>query len=109
MHYRLIAMTVFGLALGSCLSFHIIEKGDFHGYTLSQAAMGAINRLVADRGNVRKPIFQAMMLRADYAEMVSGPSDKTGAPVTIFRVRKKDGKWTLEESSIHQTTALGEP
>jgi len=108
MHYRLVATIVFSLALSSCLSFQIIEKGEFHGYTLSQADMGAINRLVAHRRDVRKPIFQAMMLQADYAEMMSGPSEKTGAPVTIFRVRKKDGKWILEESSIHQTTTLGE-
>lgn len=106
MRYRLVGMLILGLALSSCLSFQIIEKGDFHGYTLSQADMGAINRLVAHRRDVRKPIVQAMMLRADYAEMMSGRSDKTGDPVTIFRVRKKDGKWILEESSIQQTTVL---
>jgi hypothetical protein len=109
MHYRLTATIVFGLAFSSCLSFSIIEKGTFHGYTLSQADMGAINRLVAHRRDVRKPIVQAMMLRADYAEMMSGRSDKTGDPVTIFRVRKKDEKWILEESSIQQTTVLTAP
>ena len=54
-----------------------------------------IKKLAHDRSDILKPIDQIITDRPNEAEVKSGSPKKSGDPMTIFQVRKQDGRWLI--------------
>ena len=75
-------------------------------YRLSSAELAEIDRLVAKRRDIVKPVDAIGMLAPDYAQVSSGAPQRNGDLTSWFHIRKKNGKWTIEERRAATTRAV---
>jgi hypothetical protein len=92
--------------LSSCISFPRVTDASGHDAKLPWSELAEIHRLVADRQDIRKPITEIWLDQPGYAEVMSGTTEKTGDPVSVFHIRKKHGKWFIEEHVVKDTTVI---
>jgi hypothetical protein len=88
------------------MSFPDVQTHNGSHVVLPWSELAEINRLVARRNDIRKPIKRIVMLAPDAAKVHSGLTGKTGDLETEFRIRKKAGKWFIDESSIKEGEVL---
>ena len=101
---RVVACCCIALVMSACMSFPPIRDSDGRAVKLPWSDLAQINRLVAGRQDIRRPIDRIRMLSADRAEVSSGRTERTGDPETVFTIRKRNGRWFIEEGSVRQTT-----
>lgn len=73
---------------------------------LSSDDISQLNRLVAHRPDIKKPLSIVVLDGPDHANCTGGPAYPNFSPITRFKAYKKNGKWLLDENSVYQTTAL---
>jgi hypothetical protein len=93
-------------AITSCLALPYVYNQPGHDYRLSASELAEINRLVEKRRDILKPIDAIGMLAPDYAQVSSGRAQRDGDLTTWFHIRKKSGKWTIEERRVTATRAV---
>jgi hypothetical protein len=86
------------------MSFPYVYSQPGHDYRLSWSELAEINRLVSHRSDIHEPIATISMLGPDYAEVTSGHTETEGAPMSLFSIRKKLGRWSI--SDVRQTTVV---
>ena len=101
---RSVMLLAVGFALTSCMSFPYVYSQPGHDYRLSWSDLAEINRLANDRSDIRKPLSTISMLGPDYGEVDAGLTQTEGAPMTIFAIHRKNGKWSI--SDVRQTTVV---
>ena len=96
----LVAGMFLSVVLSSCMSVPPVftQSGDRYKLPLSELAQ--INRLVASRPDLRKPIGDITMEDASHAQVRSGPTWTMRAKISAFKIYKRDGQWFIDESSI---------
>ena len=75
-----------------------------HDHRLSWSDLAEINQLANSRSDIRKPLSSISMLGPDYGEVDAGHTQTEGAPMTIFAIHRKNGKWSI--SDVRQTTVV---
>jgi len=81
------------------ISQHVIGQPR-RDYRLSWSDLAEINRLVAHRADILRPIGIISMEDADHGEVRSGPILTMFATVSLFKIYKKNGHWFIDDSSI---------
>jgi hypothetical protein len=104
--HRSVILVATGFALTSCMSFPYVYSQPGHDYRLSWSELAEISRLAAQRHDILKPIDTIGMLGPDYAQVTSGHPERDGDPTTAFYIRKKAGRWTIEEARVTATSAV---
>ncbi len=75
-------------------------------YRLTRDELAEIERVVARRPDILKPIDAIGLLRADYAQVESGGAKRDGDLTTWFHLRKVRGHWIVEERKVKATKAV---
>jgi hypothetical protein len=65
-----------------------------------------IVELARARADIKKPIDQIEVDRADHANVKSGNPQNQGDPLTRFEVRKHDGHWTIVPGTVSTGPAI---
>lgn len=65
-----------------------------------------IVELAQARGDIKKPIDQIEVYRADCARVKSGNPQKQGDPLTTFEARKQSGRWMIVPDTISTGPAI---
>ena len=73
---------------------------------LSWDEIRQLNRLIAHRSDIKKPLGLVQMEAPDRAEVHSGKVWEPFGEETIFTIRKKNGRWITDESSVRQDLAI---
>jgi hypothetical protein len=102
----IIVIALVAAAVTSSLASPYMYSQPGHNYRLSSAELAEINRLVEKRRDILKPIDAIGMLGPDYAQVSSGAPQRDGDLTTWFHIRKKRGKWTIEERHVTATRAV---
>jgi hypothetical protein len=97
-----VAFACLALTLSSCMSIPPVQ-GD---YRLSWGEIRELNHLVAHRTDIRKPLGLVRMESADRGEVSSGNVWEQFGKITVFTIRKKNGRWMIDESTVKQTEAI---
>lgn len=106
MQPRLILAALVGMAITSCTSIPVVYNEPGQNYTLSREDVAEINRLIAHRRDIRKPLGVAWMKANDRVEIDSGNVSEPFGEITRFTIRKKNGRWIIDESSVRQDYAI---
>ena len=88
------------------MSFPLVRDSKGRDVRLPLSEVAQINRLVAGRPDIRRPIELIEMVGPDRAYVRSGRSERTGDSVTVFHIVRKSGIWLIEEGSVYQTTVV---
>ena len=72
---------------------------------ISRADIHAIEALVAERPDIRKPILRMMAVRNDRVQVLTGRDQYRGDIYNCFHVAKHRGRWHIEESRIEDVRA----
>jgi hypothetical protein len=107
MRAPVIVMLWFCAALAACTPFQIarstfpgiILEGPYSG-SLTTADVRQIVELGRQLPNIKHPVYRIDMQRPGEAEIVSGRTENTGDFQTSFKVRKRDSRWEVIQSSI---------
>jgi hypothetical protein len=85
--------------LSSCVPFPY-RTGPY-ATSLRTGDVAQIRALVRDRKDIRHPIDEIEMVAPDRAIVQSGLEyNPPGGTISQFTVRKRNGRWAIEESSI---------
>jgi hypothetical protein len=85
------------MLLSSCISFPIVTDAKDQIVHLPWSELAEISRLVEARRDIRKPIVYIWMSGPDYAEVMSGRAQKNRDLLSVFHIRKRAGRWFIEE------------
>jgi hypothetical protein len=77
-----------------------------HEAELTTSDVRQIIELSYSRSDIRQPIYRIYMEAPDQADVSGGRPQNTGDPVTGFKVRKRDGHWTIVPGSVYQTEVI---
>src|SRR3954469_19542424 len=69
-------------------------------HSLPQEDIQQIAALVAARADIRKPIQYLQVNQPDRVVVYSGRHERIGDITTHFTVRKKHGRWSIDEASF---------
>jgi hypothetical protein len=78
----------------------------FHGKHAPQLTVDDVRQIVAiakSRSDILKPIDVIEVGQPNEAEVESGNPQKSGDPLSNFKVRKENGHWKLIEKSVDTT------
>ncbi len=65
-----------------------------------------IVELAGSRPDIKKPIDQIEVYRADHARVKSGNPQNQGDPLTTFEVRKQSGRWMIVPETVSTGPAI---
>lgn len=65
-----------------------------------------ITQLARSRPDIRKPVYEIRATGIGRAEATGGKIDDAPTPVTVFKVRKDNGRWQIIKGSVYQTTVF---
>jgi hypothetical protein len=63
-------------------------------------------QLVAARSDIQHPIYQVEAQKPDQARVISGHAQNNGDLQTEFLIRKRQGHWTIIETSINTSPVI---
>ena len=78
----------------------------FEGQYTTQLTLDDVRQIVAigkSRSDILKPIHKIWIEQPNEAKVQGGDPQRTGDPVTSFKVRKQNGHWRLIEKSLYTT------
>jgi Tfp pilus assembly protein PilP len=110
---------VAAMMLAACTSgfYHVQTAITFRYPTLQITGAGASSLTLDDvnqwtalaraRSDILKPLFQVEVPRPDEASVKSGrPLDDPKQRMTVFDLRKKDGRWFIVPSSVRTVESI---
>jgi hypothetical protein len=65
-----------------------------------------IVELAQARSDIKKPIDQIEVYRADHARVKSGNPQQQGDPLTTFEVRKQNARWMIIPGTVSTGSAI---
>jgi hypothetical protein len=103
---RYVAAFLSAVAITSTIASPYIYNQPGQNYRLSRTELAEIERVVARRPGILKPIDAIGLLRSDYAQVESGGAQRDGDLTTWFHIRKLRGHGTVEERKVKATKAV---
>ena len=65
-----------------------------------------IRELARSRSDIRKPITDIKVTSPGFAEITAGKAEKSFDKVTVFKVRKENGRWKIVPGSVYDTEVV---
>jgi hypothetical protein len=65
-----------------------------------------IRELARGRSDIREPITRIEVTSAGRAEITAGKAERTFDKVTVFKVRKENGRWKIVGGSVYDTEVV---
>ena len=94
------------LAARSYFGIHLTGHNESLVKTLTKDDVEQIRLLARQRADITKPLYEIFVTSPGRADIGAGRAERTGDPVTGFKVRKDNGRWKIIEGSVYQTNVV---
>jgi hypothetical protein len=107
--HGLVFAVIGGLMLSSCAPSQMVSY-TFPGITvdgdLTVDDVRQIMELARNRADIRRPITDIEATSPGLAKITAGKAEKSFDKVTVFKVRKENGRWKIVAGSVYDTEVV---